>query len=72
LLQKEVIAIGQQNEALAEQKRTYSVAEVMEILRISRKKAYELCKSGSFKIVRIGTTIRVSKSSFDEWLDDIN
>ena len=32
-------------------KRTYTVAEVMDILGVSRKKAYELCNSGSFKIV---------------------
>ena len=34
-------------------KRTYTVAEVMDILGVSRKKAYELCNSGSFKIVHI-------------------
>jgi len=68
---KEVFTIGQQNEILTEQKRTYSVAEVIDILGISKKKAYELCKSGCFKIVRIGTTIRISKPSFDEWLDEI-
>ena len=32
---------------------------------------YELCNSGEFKIVRIGRTIRISKLSFDEWLDNI-
>jgi len=51
-------------------KRTYSVAEIMEILEIGRNKAYELCNSNAFRIVRIGKTIRVSKSSFDIWLDD--
>lgn len=50
-------------------KRTYTVAEVMDILGVSRKKAYELCNSERFRIVRIGRSIRVSKSSFDEWLD---
>ena len=50
-------------------KRTYTVAEVMDILGVSRKKAYELCNSDSFKVVRIGRSIRVSKSSFDAWLD---
>ncbi|MBQ4617287.1 MAG: helix-turn-helix domain-containing protein [Clostridia bacterium] len=53
-------------------KRTYSVDEVRMILNISRRKAYELCGSGCFKIVRIGRTIRVSKPSFDEWLDQRN
>ena len=47
-------------------KRTYSVDEIRSILNIGRRKAYEL-----FKIVRIGRTIRISKRSFDEWLDNI-
>jgi excisionase family DNA binding protein len=67
--EKEVITIGQQQAIQAEQKRTYSVAEVMGILGISKKKAYDICKSGCFKSVRIGATIRISKPSFDEWLD---
>lgn len=50
-------------------KRTYSVAEVQAILGISRGKAYELCNSGEFKIIRIGRTLRISKNSFDYWLD---
>lgn len=69
---REVITIGR-NESSTNStagKRTYTVVEVMEILGVSRKKAYELCNSGSFKIVRIGRSIRVSKSSFDEWLDN--
>ena len=52
-------------------KRTYSVDEVRSILNIGRRQAYELCNSGSFKIVRVGRVIRVSKLSFDEWLDKI-
>ena len=52
-------------------KRTYSVDEVQNMLGICRRKAYELCNSGLFRIVRIGRTIRVSKNSFDEWLDNI-
>ena len=45
-------------------KRTYTVAEVMDILGVGRK------NSGSFKIVHIGRSIRVSKASFDAWLDN--
>lgn len=40
-------------------------------LRTAKTIAYELCNSGEFKIVRIGRTIRISKLSFDEWLDNI-
>lgn len=52
-------------------KRTYSVDEIRHILNIGRRKAYELCNSNSFKIVRVGRTIRVSKLSFDKWLDNL-
>lgn len=38
---------------------------------VNRALTYELCNSGEFKIVRIGRTIRISKRSFDEWLDNI-
>jgi len=52
------------------EKRVYSVPEIMEVLGISRNKAYELCNSNAFRTVRIGTCMRVSKSSFDAWLDN--
>ena len=51
------------------EKRCYTVKELQEILGVSRKKAYELCHSGAFKVVYIGRSIRISKSSFDAWLD---
>ncbi len=50
-------------------KRVYSVEEIAEILCISRSAAYDLVKKGEFKTVRIGATIRISKPSFDAWLD---
>lgn len=50
-------------------KRVYTVEEISEILGISRSAAYELVKKDEFKSVRIGATIRISKSSFDVWLD---
>lgn len=49
---------------------TYKVEEIAEILGIGRSSAYNLVKEGVFKTVRIGTTIRVSKKSFDEWLNN--
>lgn len=50
-------------------KRTYTVDEISEILGIGRTAAYRLVHSGEFKVVRIGTAIRISKESFDAWLD---
>lgn len=52
------------------EKRTYSVQEIADILQISRSMAYNLCQQSLFKTVRIGKYIRVSKPSFDEWLDN--
>ena len=33
--------------------------------------AYQLVKSGHFKCMKIGGSIRIVKKSFDEWLDGI-
>ena len=43
---------------------------VPELLGIGRTSAYALVKEGHFKVVRIGNAIRVSKRSFDAWLDE--
>ena len=51
------------------EKRTYSVQEIAEILQISRSMAYKLCKQSLFKTVKVGKYVRVSKPSFDDWLD---
>ena len=53
----------------SESKRTYTVEEIAKLLNIGRTTAYALVKEGHFKIVRIGSAIRISKQSFDEWLD---
>lgn len=50
-------------------KRTYTVDEIQDILGISRTSAYNLVKKDLFRCVRIGGTIRISKKSFDGWLD---
>lgn len=51
------------------EKRIYTVDEIQDILGIGRNSAYSLVKSGVFHSVRIGGNIRISKKSFDEWLD---
>lgn len=50
-------------------KRSYSVTEVAEILGVSKRSVYNLCAQNAFKSVRIGTKLRISKKSFDDWLD---
>lgn len=52
------------------EKRTYKVEDIAAILNIGRTSAYNLIKEGHFKTVRVGNTIRVSKKSFDKWLDE--
>ena len=49
--------------------RTYTVEQIAAILNIGRTTAYQLVKEEQFRIVRIGNAIRVSKKSFDEWLE---
>ena len=52
--------------------RTYTVNEIARILGVSRTQAYRLVQEGLFKSVRIGNAIRISKRSFDEWLDSLD
>lgn len=53
------------------EKKTYTVEEIAEQLGVSKKVAYSLVKSGQFSYVRVGRAIRVSKVSFDKWLNQI-
>lgn len=59
------------NQKATSEKRSYSVAEVAVLLNVSKRSVYNLCTSGELKSVRIGTKLRISKKSFDEWLDGI-
>lgn len=52
-----------------EDKRCYTVKELQEILGISRPTVYELLKRNEFRWIQIGSNYRISKKSFDEWLD---
>jgi len=49
--------------------RTYKVEDIAAILNIGRSTAYNLINEGHFRVVRIGTSIRVSRKSFDDWLE---
>ena len=52
--------------------RTYTVNEIARILGVSQARAYRLVQEGLFKSVRIGNAIRISKRSFDEWLESLD
>ena len=47
------------------EKKTYTVAEIMQILGIGRTAAYDLTRKGLFKVIRVGN----NKESFDQWFD---
>jgi excisionase family DNA binding protein len=49
-------------------KKTYSVTEVAAMLGIGKNKAYELCNSEQFRIIKVGRSLKVVKQSFDRWL----
>ncbi len=50
-------------------KRTYTVAEICEILGVGRVSVYNLIKERAFKAVLVDSKYRIIKASFDEWLD---
>ena len=46
----------------------YRVEEIAQLLAISNRAAYNLCNTTKdFRVLHIGTSIRVSKQSFDDW-----
>ena len=52
------------------EKRCYTVKELQEILGISRPTVYNLLKKNEFRWIRLGGgKYRISKNSFDDWLD---
>lgn len=53
-----------------QEKRCYTVKDLQEILEISRPTVYELLKRHEFRWIQVGKNYRISKKSFDEWLDE--
>lgn len=52
------------------EKKTYTVMEIQDILGISRPTVYNLLKKKEFRWIQVGGgKYRISKKSFDEWLD---
>lgn len=50
-------------------KRVYTVEDIMDMLGIGKNAAYELVKSGKFHCVKVGSHYRISKKAFEEWLE---
>jgi excisionase family DNA binding protein len=47
----------------------YTVKDIQNMLRVSRQTAYDLCNSGKIKTLRVGTSIRVTREAFEEYLN---
>lgn len=47
----------------------YTIEEIREILNIGKNASYDLLEKNHFKMIRLGKAIRISKKSFDEWLN---
>ena len=55
------------------EKRCYTVQELQEILGVSRPTIYNLLKKKEFRWIQLdGGKYRISKKSFDDWLDDLS
>lgn len=49
---------------------TYTIPEIAQILKISKRKAYTLCNhTKDFRVLHLGRCIRVKKDSFDRWFN---
>lgn len=57
------------NPATLSEKRVYTVAEAADILSVSTNTMYKLVRQDLFSYRKVGRDIRISKASFDNWLD---
>ena len=63
-------AVKSPTDSPATTKPVYTVEEIARMLAISLRSAYNLCNSTTaFRVLRVGGSIRVSKDSFDAWLN---
>ncbi len=74
MFEERIAALNEETTAMQQMvpagKRTYTVDEIQDILGISQPTAYALIKRNLFHSIRVGRHIRVSKISFDAWLDN--
>lgn len=48
---------------------SYTIDDIQKILGISKNPAYNLVKENNFEFIKLGKVIRISKKSFDQWLN---
>lgn len=51
--------------------KVYLPEEIAQILRISKRGAYNLCDHAPFRVLKFGGSVRVNKKSFDDWFDHL-
>ncbi len=62
------IEFSDQTKAAKHEPLVYRVEEIAQLLAISPRAAYNLCNTTKdFRVLHIGTSIRVNKQSFDSW-----
>ena len=62
------IESSDQTKAAKHEPLVYRMEEIAQLLAISPRAAYNLCNTTKdFRVLRIGTSIRVNKQSFDSW-----
>ena len=62
------IESSDQTKAAKHEPLVYRVEEIAQLLAISPRTAYNLCNTTKdFRVLHIGTSIRVNKQSFDSW-----
>ena len=49
--------------------KVYTLEEIKDILKIGRNSSYNLLNENYFKIIKLGKIVRISKKSFDNWLN---
>ena len=76
IMMERINRLNQENEELnrayiqrADNKKVYTVQEIQDILDISKNMAYQIAADAPFKVMKIGGAIRISKASFDAWLE---
>ncbi len=62
--------LSQRLDDILPEQRCYTVKDIMEILMCGKVTVYDLLKKNEFRYIRHGRgAYRISKKSFDEWLD---
>ena len=70
---EESFEIDADSPAAIPEKRCYNVEELQIILSVSRQTVYKLIHRNQFRSFQIdGGKWRISKKSFDEWLDSVS